>query len=429
MTANQLALAVASNNMANANNPDYSRQRLVTAPSGPDGGNLGIGTGVDALGVVSTRSSIIEAGLRHEGAAKSGADTLADQLSNVEAIFNDSTGTGLLQNITDFFNSFQTLSQDPASLSFRQQVTSSANALIAALHSRAQSLDQIKTTTDKAINGDINEVNRLLNQIASLTQEIKTQEVHTAANDLRDQRMSLVKQLLKYVDVNELETGSEYQLTMKDSNRLLVLNTTANPVTSSDVTTELGEGSLRAELEIRDQYIPKYSGALDQLAFDITQKVNSIHSTGYNLAGNNNVNFFAPLSSATDAARQISLSTEVTADPKNIAASSLATGNDNGVALALGDLLHSAVFSGGTVTDQYGSLVFNVGSDLADVQSSQNSHQALLTQMQNRRQSLSGVSIDEEAMQVLQFQRSYEASARLIKVVDELLQVTLTMGD
>jgi flagellar hook-associated protein 1 len=428
MTASQLALAVASNNIANASNPDYSRQRLVTVPGRPDGGPWGVGSGVDILGVESARSSMIDVGLRREVAAKSNADTLSDRLSGVEALFNDSNGTGLLQNITDFFNSFQTLSQDPASLPSRQQVKTTATALIDALHSRAQSLDEMKAPTDQAIQGDINEVNRLINQIAFVTQEIKNQELRGAANDLRDQRTGLVKQLSQFVDVDEVETGTDYQLTMKETNRLLVLNSTASPITASDVTTDLGLGSLRADLQIRDQYIPKYSAALDQLAYEITQQVNSIHSTGYNLGGNTNVKFFAPLTSATDAARQISLSTEVTADARNIAASSQSSGNDNGTAMALGGLLHSAVFTGGTVTDQYGALVFSMGSDVADAQSSQTAHQALLTQMQNRRQSLSGVSIDEEGMQVLQFQRSYEASAHLVKVVDELLQVTLAMG-
>jgi flagellar hook-associated protein 1 FlgK len=227
--------------------------------------------------------------------------------------------------------------------------------------------------------------------------------------------------------VNQIESGGDYQLTTKD-NRLLVLNSTSNALNVADVTSAIGNGSLRAEVEIRDSYVPKYRAALDQLAYEITQQVNSIHSTGYNLNGNTNVNFFTPLTSATNAARLMSLSTEVAADGKNIAASTSTTGNGNDTAIALGNLLSAPVFTGGSVTDQYGSFIYTLGSDIAHVNASVTEHQSLVLQLQNRKQATSGVSIDEEAVQILQFQRGYEASARLIKTVDELIQVTLAMG-
>src|SRR5207247_6343063 len=99
MSANQLALAVASNNIANANNPDYSRQRLVMQPSVPDAGAFGIGSGVDVLGVEALRDALVDARLSHALSAKSGADTLSQSLSNIETEFNDSNGTGLLKQI------------------------------------------------------------------------------------------------------------------------------------------------------------------------------------------------------------------------------------------------------------------------------------------------------------------------------------------
>jgi flagellar hook-associated protein 1 FlgK len=216
-------------------------------------------------------------------------------------------------------------------------------------------------------------------------------------------------------------------LTAKDG-RLLVLNALSNPLAVSDVTAAtVGEGSLGAKLATRDTYVPKYTGALDQLASEITQQVNSIHLSAYTLTGSTGVNFFAPLTSATDASRLIALSSQVASDGKNIAASTLTTGSGNDAAIALGGLLHAQVFTGGTVTEQYGSLVYAIGSDISNTESRTNEHQALLTQLQNRRQATSGVSIDEEAVEILQFQRGYEASARLVKVVDDLLQVTLEM--
>ena len=174
--------------------------------------------------------------------------------------------------------------------------------------------------------------------------------------------------------------------------------------------------------------VPKYLGALDQLAYEITQRVNAIHSAGYDLNGNTNIDFFAPLALATDAARLITLDSAVAADTREIAASTYGSGTENGVALQLGNLLQDPVFSGGSVTDQYGNLIYAIGTDSSSAQSSATEHDGLLTQLQNRRQSFSGVSIDEESMQILQFQRAYEASARVIQVVDELLKTTLNIG-
>src|SRR5262249_55199161 len=146
MNASQYGLSVVSNNIANASNPDYTRQRLIQEPAGPDGGPWGIGMGVDGVGVQSMRDMLIENRLRHETSSKSTADTLAGRLANIESSFDDSNGTGLLQKITDFFNSFQTLSQDPASLSFREQVKTNARALIEAMHARSNDLATMKAT-------------------------------------------------------------------------------------------------------------------------------------------------------------------------------------------------------------------------------------------------------------------------------------------
>lgn len=427
MTANQLALSVASNNIANAENPDFTRQRLITTPAGPDGGTLGIGTGVNVVGVESLWDALVDARLHQQTAAKSGADTLANGLANVEALFNDTNDTGLLQTVTNFFNSFQTLAQDPASLSFREQLKINTRALLDALHSRNRDLVKVQTTADKAAASDIGQINRLAGQIAEVTRQIKFEEAGHTANDLRDRRMTLVKQLSQYVEVNQLESGGDYQLTTKN-NHLLVLNDTAQVLTSSDVSTDIGTGSLKAEIDLRDSYVPKYLGALDQLAYELSQRVNSIHAAAYDLNGNAGNNFFTPLTSASGASRLIDLSAAVAGDARKIAASSLASGNDNTAVTQMGNLLHDPVFSGGSIVDQYGSLIFGVGSDVANAQSTLNEHTALVTQLQKRRQAISGVSIDEETVQILQFQRAYQASARLIQTVDQLLQVALGLG-
>jgi flagellar hook-associated protein 1 FlgK len=428
MTADQLALAVASNNISNANDPNYTRQRLIMTPMGPDAGMMGIGDGVQVLGVQAIRDALVNARVQSETSAQSGADTLSAELSNIQSLFNDTNDSGLMQQLTDFFNSFQTLAQDPASIPNRQQVQISAQSLIDAFHARNSALVDTKTSADKAITADVAQINNLASQIADITKKIKVAEVGgQPANDLRDQRAALVGQLSQYVQVHEIDSNGDYQLVTQD-NHLLVLNGTTRTLNTSDVTSNIGEGSLKAEVDIRDTYVPKYAAALDQLAYEITQQVNAVHSTGYDLNGNTGINFFSPPASASGAAQSISLSSAVANDVTKIAASGASTGSDGDTATQLGNLLHAPVFTGGTVTDQYSSLIFNVGTDVANAQSNLKEHQALLTQLQNVKQSVSGVSIDEETVSILQFQRSYQASARLIQTVDQLLQTVLAMG-
>jgi flagellar hook-associated protein 1 len=427
MNANQLALSVASNNIANAQTPEFTRQRLIIAPSGSSGDVLGIGTGVDIVRVDALRDGLIEARLSQENSARSGDEALAKSLSDIEALFTDTEDTGLLLTLTRLFNSFGTVALDPASMNFREQLKTNAQTLIDGLHTRNANLANIKNVANKAITSAVEQINILTNHIAAVTGEINLQEVEHTANDLRDQRASLVKQLSQLVEVTELESNGDYQLSTKD-NHLLVLNTYVQPLVTTDVTSAIGKGQLASHVAIRDEYVPKYADALNQMTYEIVQKVNTIHAASYNLDGGNGLNFFAPLASATDAAALISLSTDVAASARKIAASTLSTGNDNRAALQLANLLHDSVFTGGTVTDQYQNIVFGIGSDVSNAEASLREHDAMVAQLQNRRQAISGVSIDEESIQILQFQRAYEASARLVRTVDELLQVALGMG-
>src|SRR5207302_2341880 len=132
-------------------------------------------------------------------------------------------------------------------------------------------LAQIKNNADKAISADVDQINSLTKQIAQVTDEIKVEEVTRPAPELRDKRAALVKQLSGYLDVNELESGGDYQLTTKN-NHLLVMNNTAQSFYTADVGSNIGSGSLKSDVDIRDNYVPKYLGALDQLAYELTNQ-------------------------------------------------------------------------------------------------------------------------------------------------------------
>jgi flagellar hook-associated protein 1 FlgK len=446
LAASQLGLSVASNNISNAQTPGYTRERLLLAPSAIGAGPYSPGDGVDVVGIQAIRDQLTSARLNTETSYKAADDTLQQKLQDIQGWFDDTQGTGLLSEMTAFFNSFQTLSLDPTSSTNREAVRQAAQALIGAFHSQAANLDDQKQLANNAVATDVDKINTLTTQIAALTKQIQEQEVSGAPqNELRDQRSALVNQLSQIVDVRELDSTNtppnSYMLSLAGSGQTLVVNGTSQQLTAeagangiyavkadnNDLTTAIGGGDLKAQLQLRDQLIPNYAGQLDQLAYEITQQVNAIHSGATDLDGNTGINFFNPLTGASGAAESIGLSAQVAASSRQIAASQSGATGDNAAAIAIGNLLNQPVFSGGSVTDQYGALVFNVGNDAANAQSGSQEHGALQAQLQNKLQSTSGVSIDEETVQILQFQRSFQASAKLISTVDQMLQTALNM--
>src|SRR3989442_1803991 len=416
LLANQLGLSVASKNISNAQTPGYSRERLILAPSSPDG--------VDVVGVEALRDKLAIQRFNQETSYKSTQDTLQQGLQDIQGSFNDTKGTGLLSLITGFFNSFQSLSVDPTSMTNREAVKQAAQSLINVFHSQASGLNNQQRTANQAVATDVDNINSLTSQIAKLTKQIQVEEIpgNPPPNELRDQRAQLVQKLSQTVDVHQIDSNGTYELYV-GSGRTVVLNGDSQNLTTApdtnglyrvkagnyDITSEIAGGDLQGQLQLRDQNIPAYLNQLDQLAYAVAQQVNTIHLAAYSLDGNTGINFFAPLSTASGAASAIALSSDVATSTRNIAASQNSTAaGDNAAAIAIGNLLHAPVFSGGgSVTDQYGALGFNIGHDAANTKANFQEHDALATQLQNRMQAMSGVSVDEETVQNLQVQRSF----------------------
>ena len=192
-----------------------------------------------------------------------------------------------------------------------------------------------------------------------------------------------------------------------------------------DVTATLQGGSLGGTLQVRDQVIPQILSQLDTLASDFTTAFNAAHRQGTDLAGNTGSNFFVPLSTVAGAAAQINVALT---DPATIAASSDGSTGSNGNLTRLLAVQTSALPSGQSPTDSYSNLVFQVGSIAANAQSESDASAMSLTQLTDQRSALSGVSINEESVNLIRYQQAFEAAARVVSTIDELNRVTLNMG-
>jgi len=441
LQANQIGLTVVSNNIANVNTPGYTRQRVLMQESTGIGDSIRVGTGVEVIGTEALRDQIVERRLWNETSAKAGSDMTQQSLSDIEGLFNEAGNTGLLPLISNFYNSFQHLSTNPMSPELRQQVVSTAQSLTHYINTRANDLRDMKTATDHAIQDDVARANVLINQIADISQRIQEVEIQTPANDLRDQRTLLIKKLSEIMTVREMDTNGTYQLTTGNNRPLVVagaavplkIGTTSDGMTmvmsgTTDVTSEITGGTLAARVAFRDQSIPQYQQQLDQIAYDMANQVNQVHAVSYDPDGNTGVNFFTPIASTEGAALSLQLNSAIAADPRKIAAADQASGDGNEAAIALGNLVNAANPPRGTVIEQYRSLVFQIGSETASARTNSEEHASMLTQLENLRSSISGVSINEETTNIIQFQRAFQASARIISIVDALLQTTLAMG-
>jgi len=246
--------------------------------------------------------------------------------------------------------------------------------------------------------------------------------------------------LSEIMNVRELDSNGTYQLTTGNNRPLVVagaavpleIGTTPGGLTTvlsgtTDITSEITGGTLSAHAAIRDQSIPQYQQALDQIAYDLANQVNAVHAASYDPDGNTGVNFFAPIAATAGAALNLQLNSVIANDPRTIAASNQPSGVGNEAAIALGNLVNALNPPRGTVVEQYRSLVFQIGSETASARIESSQHASMLTQLENMRSSISGVSINEETTNILQFQRAFQASARIVSVVDELLQTTLAM--
>src|SRR5689334_8656906 len=206
MWASQLELSVASNNISNAQTPGYSRQRVNLAPADP-------ATGVTVVDIQALRDQLINNRLNLETSYRSAQDAKQQTLQDIQTKFNDPQGTGLLSSITNFFNSFQTLSTDPTSMTNRTVVQQAGIALANAFHSQAASLNNQQQVANQAVATDVNKINSLTSQIAAITLQIQQQETPgTPQNVLRDQRAQLVQQLSQLADVREIDSNGTYEL-------------------------------------------------------------------------------------------------------------------------------------------------------------------------------------------------------------------------
>ncbi len=444
-------LATASNNIANINTKGYARQQIVVSPrlASADG----VGGGAEVVAVQSIVSPFVEMQLFTTANRFGTYDGRRPTVTQIENIWADSQQNGIGKSLSDYFNAWSSLANDPSSSSLRQTVVSIGETVAGHFNTVSSQLKQLKRDLSSEISDRADKINEMLGAIAGLNQNISEAGGPNKAQDMASQRTYLLRQLSEEMSVAYFEDPEgNVQVTTENGTALVnrydaaTLSVTNNlgyngniaigvtlpgDTTALDITSRITGGRLGGNLIERNTTLNQQIADIDELAYEFVTEINGLHSTGFGLDGSTNNLFFAALGSSQDAAANIRVDANVQNNLNLVAAAGAdptTTGvGNNTMALQIFGLRNSQVMSGNTqtFTDYYRGIVGEAGSLSASIQQNFDLQQKLLTQTEIQRESISGVNLDEEGATIIQYQKAFQASSRIMGVANELMDALL----
>jgi len=444
MTAHQKAAQVTSHNIANAATEGYSRQRplLATAPSlHTTYGSLG--GGVFLADVSRLHDVFADAAYRRNTASASESRARHDVLERIEQLYGEPSDTGLAAVLDAFWSAWSDLATMPDGVAERSAVRYRGEALALHLNRLAGELVDLRLDTEQRLSDAVAQINELARQIADLNRDILAAEAAGGtASDLRDARDRALDRLAELADIQvvERERGDVSVIidnaTVVDGtlSRALEVRTTGGTVVvgvaGGVATVPRPGGIVGALVRTLNEDIPSQIAQLDALAAALVQEINALHRSGTNPAGVTGVDFFDP---AGVTASSIRLSAAVEADPMQIAAGSGdADGNyqagANDIALRIAALRDDPLSAlGVSAGAYYNRTVVDLGARVASAASAADAADTLAAAASARRESIRGVSLEEELMMLMRHQSAFAAAARIVSVADEMIQAVLSL--
>ncbi len=555
-TAQQL-LNTAAHNVANASTPGYTRQRVsvvaappYTYPSFNRSGLPGqIGSGVNVLAITRIRDNFLDLQVQAQTGLQGEWDTRQTELAKIEAILPEPSDSALGSTISKYWNAWQDVAADPTSTAARSALVEQASSLAMEISRDSTQLNMMASGVDDQVTSQIQQINSLAQEIASLNGQIQRVSVTgDHPNDLLDQRTQLLQQLSAIVPVSVVTKtdGSisvlvgGVDLVSNVNSRSVTSTTDANghvqPAWSDGSALALPTGKLKALLQVRDVDIATYRGQLDALAKGIADSTNAVHERGVDASGNpgqavftyhagneamtlavnaalaadprlvaaaaspnspgdgsvagqiadlRNARTYVAGTAGTDIVSGMDLTTKGTARLMMVSAGSASaqtwtfTGSGNSLTLTgadgstqtitVGDLGAGSttllnfdqlgisirmstgaaakagadtvtdLTAGGhntlvtntlytpaqTTSDFYSGLVGRIGTASSQAQEMSGNQQLVVDQLNQRVEQTSGVSLDEEATDMIRFQHAYQAAARVITTMDEMLNTLI----
>lgn len=474
----QAALQTSQQNVSNAETPGFHRQRaIITTTSGmlvSDLAGMGrqalLGTGTQVTQVTRIRDHFIDRRIANEKQKLGELTEEQDGLDRVEIIFNElSKNIDLNNSMAEFWNSWETLAQDPSNSSYRIDLRGRAVSMAQDLNRVYTQLEDLQPDFGKDISIKVDKLNSLMQEVADLNKNILRVEADKVeANDLRDRRNLLVSQISELADVKiiDMKDGTvglymDGKPIVQDSNAYelevvprtdeedaipgqVLVDVMVSPQSKfEDRKLAINNGEIGGLLDLQDEIIPHYLERLDELAVTVMGQINELHKGGIGLDGSMGTPFFVytpggsedvrdgtAIQSSQDAIRAAAtmrVSDQILQNTDKIAAAKTSAQGDNSNAQEIAGLRDGSFLSGDTLTfdEFYDSVIADLGSKAEGTERSIKTTETVLDQLVNKRESISGVSLDEELINITQFQHIFDAAARITTTVDGMLDTII----
>jgi flagellar hook-associated protein 1 FlgK len=457
------ALLTIQNNIANAQTPGFAAQTQSLAAESFDVSN-GLVGGVSDGQVISSRDEFAEQNVHNQNSQLGSATQTVNSLTELQNFFPISGTSGIPGALNNLYTSFSNWAETPNDSNARQNVLQNAATVAAQFQSTAQGLTQFAQSTDIQIQNTVTDINNLAAQLVADNKEIEIGNTHDAGLDANIH--STLDQLSQYVGFTTQKQSDGTYMVLADGQTPLVIGSQqysisfqmsqpTNPAPTNpsgpphaviraadgtDITGQVNSGQLGALVNLRNSVLPQYigdayqNGSINTLAQQFADRVNNLLTSGN-------------ISDGPPAQAGVPLFTYDTTNPTNVAATlavspsitqsqlaAIQTGPpevSNGTALALAALANpqdpSSTIGGQSYTGYYATLAASVGTALSQETDSQTAQQAAVTQAQNLRQQESGVNINEQAVQLVQFQQTYAANSRFVSVIDTIANDIIQM--
>jgi flagellar hook-associated protein 1 len=460
LAAQRQGVEVAGHNLANVNNSAYARQRVsIQSTASSDGFTDPVGSGAEVVAIRQIRDQILDGQVIAEGGVSGSLEAQQRALKTAQSLLGQSIDRGnkgaggtsaadgvgggqqLAAGLTDFFNSFASLAAQPASMPEREITLRRAAALAAQFPALDNRLSTLGTQLDESLDTDLKSANALLSDIARLNGQISRTEAVSGgpANDLRDQRQAKLESLSGVIGFDSIESSdgsvgivvggvSLVTSDVREKTLETFTNVTGDRMIRASGTTDalvITSGRVHGTLDARDGGLKNLRSGINDLAKSLIDEVNALHTAGFALDGSTGRAFFLGSSAADIRVNQALLD-----NPSSLQVSGSATARgDNRVAKALSQLGNQpiAALDGQTLGNAYNRIVGRLGEDLSSVNQQLADQKVVAELLKGQRDSVSGVSIDEEMADLTRFQRGYQASAKLINTIDEMMDTTLSL--
>ncbi|MDP3714525.1 MAG: flagellar hook-associated protein FlgK [Mycobacteriales bacterium] len=431
LQAAQRAVEVAAHNVANSGTAGFTRQRLEVSTSTPTPGTAGMrgdgqrGTGVTVLSVERLRDRLADVAFRSEASITGAATARSSALDRAESVLGP-YAEGTPEALSRFFAAWDQLSLTPQDPATRASVLAAGADLAAGLRSSAEELDAVVGEVTQRIDDQTQEADGLLGLVATLNQTIAdATSSGQNPNDLYDQRDNALDRLSQLLGTRVVPGDDQTVEVWLGDTRLVSRGTSeglamgAGPTLTTATGAPLSpRGEVGGYLSVVKVDLPSYRSQLDALALGLRDAVNAIHQQGFDRNGAAGGDFF----SATSAG-DLDLRAGLTGD--EVAASATGAAADGNGAIAMARLRTTAAVGGATVGDAARAFAGRVGQAASDAARSARAAELGLGSAAQTRASLNGVNVDEEMVDLVRYQHSYEAAAKVIAIVDEMLDTLI----